>query len=123
MKNEYMELTDSRILITGGAGFIGSHLTEQPLADENEVVVLDNFENSDPSRIPEDAELLEGDPTDSTVVSEAIDGVFHLAARKSVNDENPRQQFEENTAMTHNVLKAMDDAGVSEIAFTSSSDT
>lgn len=122
-----MELTNSRLLITGGAGFIGSHLTERLLADGNEVVVFDNFANSARARVPDDddVELVEGDLTDSDVVSDTIDseidGVFHLAARKSVNDENPRQQFEDNTAMTHNVLEAMDDAGVSEIAFTSSS--
>lgn len=65
MTDEYMELADSRILITGGAGFIGSHLTKRLLADGNEVVVLDNFSNSDPSGVPEDAELIEGDFTDS----------------------------------------------------------
>ena len=66
-----------------------------------------------------------GDLTESDVANDAIDGevdcVFHLAARKSVNDENPRRQFEENTEMTYNVLEAMDAAGVSKVAFTSSS--
>jgi UDP-glucose 4-epimerase len=47
--------------------------------------------------------------------------VFHLAARKSVNDDDPRQQFEKNTTMTYNVLKTIDDKDISEIAFTSSS--
>ena len=120
-----MEVTDGRILVTGGAGFIGSHLTTRLLAEGNEVVVVDNFANGDPSGIPDEAEVVEGDLTDGEFVSGTIDGeldgVFHLAARKSVNDENPRQQFEANTAMTFNVLEAMDDAGVSEIAFTSSS--
>ncbi|ADJ13902.1 NAD-dependent epimerase/dehydratase family protein [Halalkalicoccus jeotgali] len=120
-----MELEDSRLLITGGAGFIGSHLSEQLLAAGNEVVILDNFANSEPGDVPNEAELVEGDVTDLAVVNEAIDsdidGVFHLAARKSVNDEWPRQQFEENTAMTYNILKAMDHSDVSEIAFTSSS--
>ncbi|WP_336343349.1 NAD-dependent epimerase/dehydratase family protein [Halalkalicoccus ordinarius] len=120
-----MELTDSRILVTGGAGFIGSHLTDRLLTEGNEVVIVDNFTNSDASGVPDEAELIEGDLTDSDLVSEAIDGdidgVFHLAARKAVNDENPRQQFEANSAMTYNVLEAMDEAGVSEIAFTSSS--
>ncbi|KYH24949.1 GDP-L-fucose synthase [Halalkalicoccus paucihalophilus] len=120
-----MELIDSRLLITGGAGFIGSHLTERLLADGNEVVVLDNFANSESAGVPDGAELIEGDLTDSAVANEAIDsdldGVFHLAARKSVNDEHPRGQFEANAAMTYNVLEAMDRAGVSEVAFTSSS--
>ncbi|WP_122089211.1 SDR family NAD(P)-dependent oxidoreductase [Halalkalicoccus subterraneus] len=120
-----MDLTDSRILITGGAGFIGSHLTERLLAEGNDVVVVDDFSNSQRSTLPSSVELIEGDLTDRDLVSEVIDsridGVFHLAARKSVNDEDPREQFEANTAMTYNVLEAMDDAGVSEIAFTSSS--
>lgn len=120
-----MEITDSRLLITGGAGFIGSHLTERLLVDGNDVVVLDNFANSGSGSIPDGAELIEGDLTDRAVADEAIDddidGVFHLAARKSVNDERPRQQFEDNAAMTYNVLEAMDNADVSDIAFTSSS--
>lgn len=120
-----MEFTDSRLLITGGAGFIGSHLTQRLLADGNEVVVLDNFANSERSGVADGAELIEGDLTDGEVVNNAIDseidGVFHLAARKSVKDEHPRQQFEANTAMTYNVLEAMDEVGVSKLAFTSSS--
>ncbi|ADJ14011.1 NAD-dependent epimerase/dehydratase family protein [Halalkalicoccus jeotgali] len=120
-----MDVTESRLLVTGGAGFIGTHLTERLLDAGNDVVVVDNFANSDPSTVPDGAELIEGDLTDSDVASEAIDsdidGVFHLAARKSVNDENPRGQFEDNSAMTYNVLEAMDAADVSEIAFTSSS--
>ncbi|KYH25051.1 GDP-L-fucose synthase [Halalkalicoccus paucihalophilus] len=120
-----MDLSDSRILVTGGAGFIGSHLTERLLADGNEVVVLDDFSNGDRSWVPDEAELIEGDLTESSVADDAIDGdldgVFHLAARKSVNDEHPRGQFEANAAMTYNVLEAMDRAGVSEIVFTSSS--
>ena len=120
-----MELTDGRFLITGGAGFIGSHLTERLLAAGNEVVILDDFSNGRESWIPDAAELIEGDLTDPEATTAAIDskldGVFHLAARKSVKDEHPRQQFEANTAMTYNVLEAMDDAGVSKLAFTSSS--
>jgi UDP-glucose 4-epimerase len=120
-----MELANSRLLVTGGAGFIGSHLTERLLAEDNEVIVVDNLSNGDRSWVPDDAELIEGDLTDRETIDAAIDpavgGVFHLAARKSVKDANPRRQFEANTAMTHNVLEAMDDTGVSEITFTSSS--
>ncbi|MCL7416597.1 MAG: NAD-dependent epimerase/dehydratase family protein [Halalkalicoccus sp.] len=120
-----MDLSDSRLLVTGGAGFIGSHLTERLLAAGNEVVVLDDFSNGERSWVPDEVDLIEGDLTESSVADDAIDGdldgVFHLAARKSVNDEHPRGQFEANAAMTYNVLEAMDRAGVSEIAFTSSS--
>ncbi|WP_336343179.1 NAD-dependent epimerase/dehydratase family protein [Halalkalicoccus ordinarius] len=120
-----MDLTDGRLLITGGAGFIGTHLTERLLANGNDVVVVDDLSNGRESWVPDGAELIEGDLTDPETIDAAIDGeidgVFHLAARKSVKDANPRRQFEANTAMTYNVLEAMDDAGVSEIAFTSSS--
>ena len=122
-----MDLKDDRILITGGAGFIGSHLTERLLAAGNEVIIVDDFSNGYESWLPEDAgvNVIEGNLTDPETVERAVDpeigGVFHLAARKSVNDANPRQQFEANSAMTYNLLEAMDEAGVTEIAFTSSS--
>ena len=119
-----MNLTDKRVLITGGAGLVGSHLARH-LLDDNEVVVADDLSKGDRERIPEGAEFVEADMTSEDDVAEAITGdldcVFHFAAYTDTNYANPRQLFEENGAMTYNVLERMQEVGVSNVAFTSSS--
>lgn len=120
-----MDLHDNRLLVTGGAGFVGSHLADR-LAAENDVLVADDLSNGDRESVPDGVRFVEADLTDPAVVADVItadlDGVFHLAAAsKSVNEANPREQFEENTAITYNVVDRMHEAGVPEIAFTSSS--
>lgn len=120
-----MDLSGAKAVVTGGAGFVGSHLTERLLEDGASVTVVDDLSNGRRAWVPSAATFLEGDLTEQSTVEEAIDGsvdvVFHLAARKDVNDPNPRSQFEENTGMTLSILERMDDVGVSHIAFTSSS--
>lgn len=120
-----MDPQDTRILVTGGAGFIGSTLTEYLLAKDNEVVVVDDFSNGRHEWVPAGAELLEADLTDPDAVDEVVDSdldlVFHLAARKDPNDDDPRGQFDENTAMTHLLLDACLDARVEGFVFASSS--
>ena len=117
-----MHLSGKRVLVTGGAGLVGSHLTERLLAD-NEVVVADDLSNGE--RVPRGARFIEADMTDpedvARVVTADLDCVFHFAAYTDTNYANPRQLFEENGAMTYNVLERMDEVGVSNIAFTSSS--
>jgi UDP-glucose 4-epimerase len=77
----------ARCLVTGGAGFIGSHLVEALLARDHEVRVLDNFSTGDVgnlAQVESDIELINGDLTDLETVRSAtreIDLVFHLAAR------------------------------------------
>ncbi|MFB6150846.1 MAG: NAD-dependent epimerase/dehydratase family protein [Haloarculaceae archaeon] len=119
-----MELQDSRIVVTGGAGLIGSVLADR-LVTDNEVVVVDDLSNGVRESVPDDAAFVEGDLTDESVVADAItedvDAVFHLAADKYVNADRPRQQMETNEGMTYNVLERMDEVGVSNVAFTSSS--
>lgn len=75
--------------------------------------------------VPEAATFVEGDLTNEAVVADIItdeiDIVFHLAAAdKYVDTDNPRQQFEANSSMTHTILERMDEVGVTNIAFTSS---
>ncbi len=119
-----MDLTDRRVVVTGGAGLVGSHLAERLLAD-NEVVVADDLSKGDADRVPDGAELVETDMTDSgdvaEVVTEDVDVVFHLAAYTDTNYADPRQLFEENTEMTYNLLERMEEVGVRNVAFTSSS--
>ena len=119
-----MELSNRQIVVTGGAGLIGSALVNELVAD-NDVTVIDDLSNGIRSSVPDTARFVEGDLTDESVVAEAIDAetdiVFHLAADKYVNAAEPRKQFETNGEMTYNILERMDEVGVEAIAFTSSS--
>ncbi|QSG15813.1 NAD-dependent epimerase/dehydratase family protein [Halapricum desulfuricans] len=119
-----MELTDKRLLVTGGAGLIGTALTRRLVAD-NEVRVVDDLSNGIRDAVPEAATFVDGDLTDPDVVADVLtsdlDAVFHLAADKYVDADRPREQFEVNEAMTYNVLERMDEVGVDNVLFTSSS--
>ncbi|MBZ6494309.1 NAD-dependent epimerase/dehydratase family protein [Natrinema longum] len=119
-----MPISNRDVLVTGGAGFIGSHLTERLLADGATVTVVDDLSNGDRDRVPEAATFLEADLTDPDALGghlEDVDLVVHLAASKHVDTDRPHAQFDDNTRMTRTVLEAMADAGVTEIAYTSSS--
>ncbi len=119
-----MDLSGKRLVVTGGAGFVGSHLADRLTAD-NDVLVVDDCSNGHQEFVPEKAAFREGDLTDPAVVADAItpdtDAVFHFAAAKAVNTDHPRRQFEDNTAMTYNVLERMDETDVGRLVYTSSS--
>ena len=119
-----MDVTGKRLVVTGGAGFVGSQLVAR-LVEDNEVAVVDDCSNGNAEWVPDAAEFVEGDLTEERVVADVItadvDGVFHFAAAKSVKTDRPREQFEDNLRMTHNVLERMDSVGVDHLAYTSSS--
>ncbi len=119
-----MDVTGKRVVVTGGAGFVGSHLAES-LLEANDVLVVDDFSNSRREWVPDGVDLVEGDLTDPAVVTETItrdvDVVFHFAAAKAVDSDAPRQQFDDNLRMTYNILERMDETGVGHLAYTSSS--
>jgi len=123
-------LKDRSILVTGGAGFIGSHLVER-LLSENRVTVLDNFSSGrrahlaghlkDPS-----FRLIEADMMDAKALEKALedmDMVFHLAANPDVKlgAQDTRVHLDQNVLATYNLLEAMRKAGVRNVAFTSTS--
>ena len=120
-----MNLSESNILITGGAGLVGSHLAQSLLSQGTTVRVADDLSKGDRDRIPSAAEFIEADLTSEADVAEILtsetDVVFHLAAYTDTNYDDDRKLFEENTEMTYNVLERMNEVGVTNIAFTSSS--
>jgi len=104
-----------KILITGGAGFIGKHLVKFLLEKGNTVTIFDNFSNSLKKSISElvdsGAELIEGDITNTMKINDSIknhDLVIHLAAKISVSEsiKNPSETFHVNIDGTKNVLEA-----------------
>ena len=118
-----------RCLVTGGAGFIGSNLVDQLLANGNAVVTYDNFSTGrsqflDCARTHPGFSFVEGDILDLPSLTSAMDGcdtVFHLSANADVRFglEHPRKDLEQNTLGTFNVLEAMRANGIRRLAFTS----
>lgn len=119
-----------RYLVTGGAGFIGSHLVEGLLQKNHSVRVLDNFstgkrENLTFAEGRLDLEIIEGDIRDAETVTRALsgmDGAFHEAALVSVpaSVERPELSFEINARGTFNVLEAARKTGVRRVVYASS---
>lgn len=120
-----MNLSGANVLVTGGAGLIGSCLATELVKNGSMVRVADDLSKGDIDRVPSEAEFIQSDLTNqsdvSEIVTEDIDMIFHLAAYTDTNYDQDRKLFEENTEMTYNLLKRMEDVGVSNIAFTSSS--
>ncbi|MDH4568505.1 NAD-dependent epimerase/dehydratase family protein [Pseudomonas sp. BN414] len=121
-------MADSPILITGGAGFIGSHLTDVLLARGHAVRVLDNLSTGKRANLPLDnprLELIEGDVADAALVMRAMAGckaVAHLAAVASVQAsvDDPVATHQSNLIGTLNVCEAMRAEGVKRVIFASS---
>jgi UDP-glucose 4-epimerase len=87
MMGDRLMAPGQRILVTGGAGFIGSHLCAALSARGDEVRVLDDLSTGRPENLPPDVTLLRGDIADPTILRQAFEGVgacFHLAAVASV---------------------------------------
>lgn len=113
-------------LVTGGAGFIGSHLTNRLLAQGHSVRVLDDLSSGTADNVAPETELFIGDVADAATVRSAVNGVdvvFHLAAHRAVlrSVEDPLATDRANTHGTVTVLKEAVDAGVRRVVYASSS--
>jgi UDP-glucose 4-epimerase len=118
-----------RILVTGGAGFIGSHLIDRLVSTvSGNVIVVDNFSRGQIAHLDHlngGVKMIEGDIRDRPLLTQhmsGIDIVFHLAAQSNVLDaaSNPDYAFETNVLGTYEVLRAAARSGVKRIVFTSS---
>ncbi len=113
------------ILITGGAGFVGSNLAAK-LSLENRVIVFDNFSEGKMEYIPEKCEVIEGDILNAKQIENAAKGAeicYHFAADPRVKESflNPVENFNQDAAGTLNVLEACRKNNVKTIVFASSS--
>ena len=111
-----VDMNYNKVLVTGGAGFIGSHLVDELVSLGNEVRILDNFSSEGTWNISDilkrsQLSFVNGDIRSHDVVDDAlrgVDAVFHLAAVTSVpfSVKYPKQTFEVNTRGTKNLLEA-----------------
>lgn len=114
-----------KALVTGGAGFIGSHVAERLLAEGWKVIVLDDLSNGFERNVPRGAELVCGSADDDALLSKHLPGcaaVFHLAAVSSVIDslERPREVHDINLTATLSLLEAAVRHKVPRFVFSSS---
>jgi UDP-glucuronate 4-epimerase len=125
-----------RILVTGGAGFIGSHLVEKLLADGHDVAILDDFNDFYDPQIKRDnisavekkialhdVDLRDGDQVSSLFRHEKFDAIAHLAARAGVRPsiQQPELYYDTNVAGTLHLLEGARTSGVARFIFASSS--
>jgi len=131
--DELLKIKGEKALVTGGAGFIGSHLVDRLVEMGCDVVVLDNLSNSSPEYLQDYidrglVEFVKGDVRDFETVENCVEGsslVFHFAAqydvRRSVSD--PLYDFDVNVHGIINILEAMRKKDVLNIVFASSGGT
>jgi UDP-glucose 4-epimerase len=123
-----------RILVSGGAGYVGSHTTLQVIAAGHEAVIADDFSRSKRSVIPRlealagrtievrEVDLTDAPATDTLLADEAFDAVIHFAGLKAVGEsvEKPVLYYSNNLDSTLSLLAAMSRHGVRKIVFSSS---
>ena len=114
------------VLVTGGAGYIGSVICDQLLADGHAVVVIDNLSKGHRDALAEDVALIEADLSDSAAVSAVFkrhqfDAVVHMAASSLVGESmsQPEKYYRNNLWATLGLLEAMTFSGVTKLVFSS----
>ncbi|MFQ6011356.1 MAG: NAD-dependent epimerase/dehydratase family protein [Nitrososphaerales archaeon] len=115
----------TRILVTGGAGFLGNHLVSRLINEKLQVVVLDNFSSESGSRVTPATKTIRGDIREKETVRGAVsqaDQIVHLAAIVSITEsiKNPQSTIAVNVDGTRNMLEEAKSAGVKKFVFASS---
>lgn len=114
-----------KLLVTGGAGYVGSVVASQLVAAGHETVVLDDLSRGHEDAVPEGALLARGSLLDRAFVRETVaggfDGVLHFAALSLVAEsvEEPERYYRNNVGGTLNLLEAMGEVGVPRLVFSS----
>jgi UDP-glucose-4-epimerase len=123
-----------RVLVTGGAGYIGSHTVIQLIAAGHDVLIVDNFSNAKPAvinrlesitggKLPVHAfDLRDADRTEHLFSHEQIDAVIHFAGLKAVGEsvEQPLEYYENNLGSTFALVRAMAGHSITKLVFSSS---
>ncbi len=115
-----------KVMVAGGAGYIGSHAVKQLLDAGHEVVVVDNLFRGHRAAVDKRAAFVQADMNDTDVLERAlrefeVEGVMHFAALAYVGEsvEHPLEYYHRNTAGTVSLLRAMQAAGVRKLVFSS----
>lgn len=114
------------MVVTGGAGFIGSHLSEKLIASGYGVRIIDNLTQGHREYVPKEAEFFEGDILDKNLLKKVFtgaSGIFHTAAMSKVAPSIDKPEFctEQNVLGTQNVLIAAKNAKVKKVVYSASS--
>ena len=120
-----------KVLVLGGAGYIGSHTVYELINKNHKVVIIDNLETGYKQAIHKDAKFYEGDLRDKTFLNEVfkkekdIDGIIHFAANSLVGEsmENPLKYYDNNLIGTKVLLEAMIENNITKIVFSSTAAT
>jgi len=114
-------------LVTGGAGFIASHIVEELIKEKHDVIILDDMSAGKNVNIDPDAEFIKGSVTDKDLLdticeTHTLDGIFHLGAIASVQKsiEDPILVHEVNATGTLNILNAAHDHGIRKVVLSAS---
>ena len=113
-----------RLLVTGGAGYIGSTTAQRLLADGHDVFVLDDLRSGHRDLVPQEATFIHGDVADPTTYRDALDQIdaclhFAASAEAGLSMRCPEAFYSNNTAATARLLDALIKAGVRRVVFSS----
>ena len=117
-----------RLVVTGGAGYVGSVCSKVLLEAGHSVTIVDNFSTGNRDAVPDGAELVEGDINDvidNVLADGPVDGVLHFAARSLVGEsvEKPDEYWRDNVGTTLKLLNSMRDHDVTNLVFSSTAAT